>query len=162
MEVTTGMSIEQVMLTAAVVSTAGALLGVVVGSITSYQLAKRQFSSSIIAEKRHHWKEAFRDTLAQFLAEVLNLDTKDLKSDKLEQWKERFIVVMHLRYRLALLLDGDDPNHRVVEEQMDRLTKTLTDSETGDSQRVPAIRKEIIETARRILGIEWRRIKAGE
>ena len=147
-------------------SFAATVIGVMIGSISSYYISKRQFQSTVIATKRQEWINSLRDTISEYLSVLVTLDKFYTMTDmhlrlKDEDKKELTITVEKatlLRAKINLLINPNEDDHKRLSSLIKDALVNLTERQITDLDNCIT---EITNLGQKILGDEWRKVKKG-
>ncbi len=149
----------------AIISTLTALGAIIIGSIVSLKIAKRQISASTVTTSRQQWINNLRDTIADFLAKTSMVYCLAKKHYANDQSIPRIEQVSQLNNRIHLLINPNEDDHAKLASLVDDISKSLKLAQTegkdlirdfGDKQ------DEVLILSQKILKREWERVKSGE
>lgn len=141
-------------------------------------IAKRQVADSI-ATKRHTWINELREDIAELIgAYTTYLELQHLQSrnigDEAERWN-RFLSMKDaikssaiIANRIDLRLVGSEPGHQRLLDAMVKLKKFVSDVLVHEDLRDAEVeewdnlRLGVLDSGKRLLTEEWRRVKNGE
>jgi hypothetical protein len=142
-----------------------AALAVFVGPLISWRIAKRQLRANlevsnkqIVGPMRQAWINSLRDLLAEVTSSALHYHVAGFE----ERTDEEYQHLTHLEYRIKLMLNASENDHRELEEALGRMVGMLNigDSRTMEHDREFAARHDaVVGLARKVLKREWDRIK---
>jgi hypothetical protein len=157
------------MLSAFIVASA-TLVGVIIGSLGSYFIARLQFKASVISANRQNWINTLRDCIAEFQvkAKVVTVETKLSSQDStsfasdpknFDQAVEKKRV---LRNKIALLINPNEQDHDDLIKLMAKVEDLCINEDSIDDEKHDNLQKEITSLAQKILNREWERVKKGK
>jgi hypothetical protein len=148
-----------------VISTATALVAVIIGPIVSWKIAKKQIRATTVTASRQQWINNFRDTLADFLAKTSmcyglakNHYADGTSIPRVEQ-------MVQLNYRIHLLINPNDADHQDIASLADFICSELRSAKTADEnseKKQESQKQEFIKLSQKILKCEWKRIREGK
>ena len=156
---------ENIALYVAIISFASTIFGVIIGSVSSYYIAKRQFKSTVIATSRQAWIDSLRESVSEFQGILVTLnffiDTmKVFDEEKQKEYKDVIQKTAYLRSKINLYLNVND---EIDHGKLSKLTKdALTCLAKKDLDQLDNTVTEINNITQRILKNEWEVVKKGE
>jgi hypothetical protein len=156
--------------TIAFVTASTALVSAVTGPVVSYVVAHRQIRANVISKNRERWTEALRDCLAEYVALLISasivkqrigedpLQAVSVNHDLL-QIVERIILVKN---KILLMSNPDEKPYAEVCELVEATYQMLATDDPEAPARIRSGAEALTRAGRRVLRIEWVRIKRGE
>lgn len=156
------------MLSAFIVACA-TIVGVVIGSLGSYFIARLQFKASVISANRQEWINTLRDCIAEFQvkAKIVTVETKLASQDStsfasdptsFDQAVEKIRVLLN---KVALLINPNETDHADLLKLMEKVDLCINE-DSIDDEKHDSLQKEITSLAQKILKREWERVKKGK
>jgi gas vesicle protein len=164
------MSTENIAVLVAVISTFGAIVGVVIGSIVSFLIARLQFKATVISANRHQWINTLRDSIADFQTKAKIAVTEDklslhaataVAADDKGHY-EALKTMLFLRNKMALLLNPLEKDHVQLLSSLKELEDFCVNGDPLDDGSYEKLQDSITSTAKIILKREWERVKRGK
>lgn len=160
---------EEEMLSAFIVASA-TIVGVVIGSLGSYFIARLQFKASVISANRQEWINTLRDCIAEFQvkAKIVTVETKLASQDStsfasdpisFDQAVEKMRVLLN---KVALLINPYETDHADLLKLMKKVEDLCINEDSIDDEKHNSLQKEITTVAQKILKREWERVKKGK
>jgi hypothetical protein len=142
------------------ISTAGALLGAITGSLAGFLTARWQHRITVASTTSQQWAVTLRETLAEYQAAIGALDAMFEMPERTDAaTAQTFERAGHLNFRLNLLLDPNDAMHRELGEVANSAFLLLTTSlRTGDHSAVSEAVRDLTARGQRLLARERSRI----
>ena len=153
------------------VSASTALVASIVGPVVTLNVARRQFSATVLSGNRHKWIETLRDVLAELISLLaMALVVKSKWKDKWEAGRgplnsdpamlEKFEHIVLAQAKVQLLINPHDEDHERLAQTIDLATRHLRSENSAPTETEADIRT-IVELAQSILKREWQRVKEG-
>ena len=76
------MSPENAVIVAALIGAGSGILGLAMGTLVSYWIAKRQFNATVLSGNRQQWINTLRDCLAEFQSNISMLHIPEAAVDQ--------------------------------------------------------------------------------
>ena len=153
------------------VSACTALVASVVGPVVTLNVARRQFTATVISGNRHKWIETLRDELAELISLLATaLVVKSKWKDHWEQGRgplntepallEKFERIVLAESKIRLLINPGDEDQQHLGEAIEAATGHLRSADASDAETEADI-QAIVALAQSILRREWLRVKLG-
>ncbi|BAP14713.1 hypothetical protein AS19_18620 [Alcanivorax sp. NBRC 101098] len=140
-----------------------AALAVFVGPFVSFQVAKSQSKVSlkvankqIIAPMRQIWINKLRDLVAEILGKSAHYYGAGFE----EREDSEYLHITELEYRLQLLLNTSETDHKQLITHVRSLINSLAKSGAEQDEAFRASHKAVSELTPKILKREWDRTKS--
>jgi len=146
------------------------IVGVVIGSLGSYFIARLQFKASVISANRQEWINTLRDCIAEFQvnAKIVTVETKlasqdstSLASDP-KSFDQAIGKMRVLLNKLALLINPNEIDHAELLKLIGKVEDLCINEASIDDEKHDSLQKEITSLAQKILKREWERVKKGK
>ena len=163
------MSPDKISFLTAGISAIAAIVGVVIGSIVSFLIARQQFKTTVISANRQQWINNLRDCIADFQtkAKIALVETSlALRSETsiAANEKSHYEALKGMRFlvnKAALLLNPNEADHSELFLVMKQLEDQCVNGDPNDRTREERLQDLITLTGQRILKREWERVKRG-
>lgn len=161
------MSLE--MMTASI-SALGAIVGVVIGSIVSFLIARQQFKATVISANRQTWINTLRDCIADFqtkakiAATETNLASHIIGAAAVDPkgFDEALKTMRFLVNRVALLINPKEADHAQLLSLLRELENFCINGDTSDHATQERLQSSITSAGQTVLKREWERVKRGK
>ena len=148
----------------------GAIVGVVIGSLVSFLIARQQFKATVISSNRQQWINTLRDSIADFQTKAkiatleANLASHDAASAAAdpEGFDEAMKTMRLLIYKIALLINPKETDHAELLSLLRKLWDFCVNGDTSDDESLEGLQSSITSTGQKILKREWERVKRGK
>lgn len=161
---------ERIALFVAAISALGAIVGVVIGSIVSFLIARQQFRATVISANRHQWINTLRDSIADFQtkakiavteARLALHEATSIAADDKGHYEA--LKTMHfLVNKMALLLNPNEPDHLQLISLLKELNDLCVNGDPTNQVTYDKLQDSITSTGQIILKREWKRVKRGK
>lgn len=163
------MQADKIVLLSAGISALAAIVGVVIGSMVSFLIARQQFKATVISANRQQWINNLRDCIADFQTKA----KISLVEASLALYKETSIAanptshdealrgMRFLANKAALLLNPKEADHSGLLLLMKQLEDHCVNGDPNDRACEERLQDSITSTGQRILKREWERVKRG-
>ena len=138
-----------------------AALAVFVGPLISWLVTKRQIASSlevankqIIAPMRQTWINNLRDLIAELTSSALHYHVAGFE----ERTDEEYRRLTLLEYKVALMLNPLEDDHRRLEELIRKMISALERGREGEAEFVE-VHPAVKDLSRQIFKREWNRVR---
>ena len=164
------MSQVNVVLLTAVISSLAAIIGVVIGSIVSFFIARQQFRATVLSANRQQWINTLRDCIADFQtkakiavveADLAEHDETSFAANE-KNHDEAMKTMRFLANKVALLLNPNEADHSELISLLKRLEDHCINGDPSDRKTEGELQDSITSTGQRILKREWERVKRGK
>lgn len=148
-----------------IISTATALVAVIVGPIMSYIIAKRQISASTVTMSRQQWINTLRNAIADFSAKASMTYCLAKNRQANEQSFQRIEEMVQLNYKIELLINPHEEDHAELAQLAEGIASILKLAKFNDPATTSNLddkQKKLIALSQQILKREWERVKLGE
>ncbi|MDO8445146.1 MAG: hypothetical protein Q7T53_03420 [Deltaproteobacteria bacterium] len=164
------MSQENIILLTAVISSLAAIIGVVIGSVVSYFIARQQFRATVLSANRQQWINTLRDCIADFQTKAkiaiveANLAEHDQTSvaANVKNHYEALETMRFIANKVALLLNPNEADHSELISLLKKLEDLCINGGPSDWKNEGKLQDSITSTGQRILKREWERVKRGK
>lgn len=154
----------------AYIAAAGAIVGVVVGSVVSYLIAKKQIKATVVSASRQQWINTLRDNISDFQtrAKIATVEAKLASDDRSEfaanpeAHDEAMRTMRFVVNKVALLINPAESDHARLLSQMRELEVFCADGDPHDNARHDDLQASITSVGQQILKREWERVKSGK
>lgn len=152
-----------------VIGAASGLLGVTVGAIVSYKIAKRQIQASVVSAGRQAWISELRTAISEFQSIIgrVILKVSGLTNPKPEKWEEELHDLHAASGRclvqITLMLNPTEEDHITLNDllrETNEIHKACLDA--GDYKNIGPHFAKINTCAQEIMKREWERVKSGD
>ena len=93
------MSSENTVIVAALIGAGSGILGVTMGTLASYWIAKRQFNATVLSGNRQQWINTLRDCLAELQSNISMLHLPGVDH------YQHLNTISLMRFKIALLIN---------------------------------------------------------
>ena len=148
----------------------GTIVGVVIGSLVSYFIARLQFKATVISANRQQWINTLRDCIANFQAKtkIISVESKLAAQNETsfaantKNFDESIEEARILLNEVALLINPKEPDHKKLLSLMKELEDLCINGSPFDDENHDRLQNEITSVGQKILKREWERVKRGK
>jgi len=164
------MSPDKIALLAAGISALAAIVGVVIGSIVSFLIARQQIKATVISANRQQWINNLRDCIADFQTKAkialvetsLALNDETAVAANVKNHDEALKGMRFLANKTALLVNPNETDHSELILLIKQLEDHCINGDPNDRAKEEKLQDSITSTGQRILKREWERVKRGK
>ena len=161
---------EKITFLTAGISAFGAIVGVVIGSIVSFLIAKQQFKATVISANRQQWINNLRDCIAEFQnrAKIALVETRlafNNKTSIAANEKSHYEALKGIHFlvnKVALLINPLEKDHSELLLLFKELEYHCVNGDPSDQTIEESLQEKITSTGQIILKREWERVKRGK
>ena len=132
---------------------------------SSKEIARLDFSKTVISGNRQEWINKLRDNLSEYLARTetysIALLNPTNNAQKLQELaNDNLSDILKLEVRIVLMLNSNEEDSKELVKFLGIYTKCIF----GEAITQPAevLKQRIVEITKKILKTEWERVKKGE
>lgn len=152
------------------ISALAAIIGVVIGSVISFLIARQQFKATVVSANRQQWINSLRDCIADFQtnAKIALVETTLAYNDETavaaneKNHDEALKGMRFLTNKAALYLNPNETDHLQLISLMKKLEDQCVNGDPDDRAIEENLQGAITSIGQRILKREWERVKRGE
>ena len=145
---------ENAVIVAALIGAGSGILGLAMGTLVSYWIAKRQFNATVLSGNRQQWINTLRDCLAEFQSNISMLHIPEAAVD------QHLNKISFMRFKIALLIN---PQERYHSDLMDVVTNLVGQTrDPGETATRAKLQEALTSIAQKVLKGEWERVKRGD
>ncbi|MCW3789627.1 hypothetical protein [Plebeiibacterium sediminum] len=124
----------------------------------SKEIAITEFKATIAANNRQGWINELRETVSDFLTNSLSLAPDDIfsKEEELKYYNKLF----YTKFKIELLLNTKTEEHKLLLQAINKVIEVIRSKEDYNLEKLQTARDVCLEASRRIIKIEWEKIKA--
>ncbi|HOI29912.1 MAG TPA: hypothetical protein PLZ15_09170 [Melioribacteraceae bacterium] len=128
---------------------------------TQLNIAERALKSQVLSGNRQDWINTLRDALSEFLSILFMISQAKLSK---ENDLEKSETLLLLRFKISLLLNPQEDDHRQLDTFLDQGIKYLSaiSKKEEPNRQFSEIKSDIITLSQTILKREWERVKKVE
>ncbi|MBI5476081.1 MAG: hypothetical protein HY964_05015 [Ignavibacteriales bacterium] len=147
-----------------------ALIGVIIGSLFSYFIARLQFRATALSANRQSWINTLRDSISEmqqlasitYVENSLATDNKTKNSADPEAFSNALRKMDFLYYKIQLLLNPIEDDHNKLIDLVFKLKGEVLKSNDEQLQKYSSLQDDITKLSQSILKREWKRVKKGK
>jgi len=164
------MSSDRIALLVPGITALAAIVGVVIGSIVSFLIAKQQFKATVISANRQQWINNLRDCIADFQTKAkiafvetcLALNKETAVAANVKNHDEALKGMRFLVNKVALLLNPNETDHSELVLLIKQLEDLCINGDPNNREVEEKLQDSITSTGQKILKREWERVKRGQ
>lgn len=147
-----------------------ALIGVIIGSVFSYFIARLQFRATTLSANRQAWINTLRDSIAEIQqsATITSVEVNLATDKKSQSAADSEVLANALRktdflyYKIQLLLNPKEDDHNKLIDLLFKLKGAALKAGDEQLKKYESLQNEIIKLSQCILKREWIRVKKGK
>jgi len=164
------MSSDRIALLVPGITALAAIVGVVIGSIVSFLIAKQQFKATVISANRQQWINNLRDCIADFQTKAkialvetsLAMNKEAAVAANVMNHDEALKGMRFLINKVALLLNPNETDHSEFVLLIKQLEDHCINGDPNNREVEEKLQDSITSTGQKILKREWERVKRGQ
>lgn len=154
----------------ALIAASGAIVGVIIGAVVSFLIARQQFKGTVLSANRQHWINTLRDSIADFQTKV-KIATTEAKLAAYEAtsvaadpkgFDEALRTMRLLTNKVALLINPEEEDHAELLDLMKKLEDLCINGDVNDDEGQEKLQSAITSIGQKVLKREWKRVKRGK
>ncbi len=149
---------------AAVISALVALVSAIIGPFVSWNIAKKQITTTLRSTSRRDWIDTLREEVAEIAGLVQEAGIKrvgrNLTDSDIDEFARR---ISRKLTKIELLLNpNEDLHNRLVYLLREVLAEVWKPGKTPDAEKTRELHDSILKVSKEILKAEWDRVKVGD
>ena len=152
------------------ISAFSVIIGVIIGSVISYFIARLQFRATTLSANRQSWINTLRDSIAevQQTASITITEVQLASNKQSANVVDSEAIVSAVRkmdflfYKIQLLLNPKESDHDKLIDLIFNLKGSSLKVDDEMNKKHAELQREITQVAQNILKREWVRVKKGK